>query len=556
MPEIARWTIELDKDGYVIQLNGLDSATLFAQNINRSVHPFIVSAPYDEKEMACHWEFIQPPRQLLFYSSSGSFIQNPTYYVTPETSKSLNELSLNVQLCPEVYSTQQIAWTTSNSAVATVDAITGTVTGVAYGNATITATYYSSSGCTTSNSYLLKVTPLPEGIFYISNKQTEKYMDSISAQLEDKDPLFMNELSRKKTQRWILEHEMGTLYSIKLDTEEGDYYLGLDRYWNEAGTAASVRIIETGSYIPMWEITTTSSGAYKIRYRYGDYYLQQKINEDGGFDTVYQNTYTVDQDYLDEWEFERVYSLSIQVYYDEYVDGYGADYDDGIANIEDQLEILKQTYWDQFRISIDIIGPTLIETYVNECPTFAETGECQCGDCANSTSPNVLMDYHHTNLRNIMYRMPLPQEPVDAVVLYIGHQTCNVRDGRHTVSMYYGLTNYKYNIIAMNNIKKYSTSQGAYIYNQVSCTKTLVHEIGHLFRAPDHYANSVQSTTDINASDREYAGLYDSECIFGEEKDLPNVAGNLIICEGCKADIIKNRHRFIDYASSSTVRGT
>ena len=30
----------------------------------------------------------------------------------------------------------------------------------------------------------------------------------------------------------------------------------------------------------------------------------------------------------------------------------------------------------------------------------------------------------------------------------------------------------------------------------------------------------------------------------------------MIICEGCKADIIKNRHRFIDYASSSTVRGT
>lgn len=74
---------------------------------------------------------------------------------------------------------------------------------------------------------------------------------------------------------------------------------------------------------------------------------------------------------------------------------------------------------------------------------------------------------------------------------------------------------------------------------------TVVHEFGHLYGAPDHYAGTTKSTEEIN---REYGSeLFERKCIYGEDRLQSEVANGLIICAGCRAEIMKNRNRYKHY---------
>ena len=79
-------------------------------------------------------------------------------------------------------------------------------------------------------------------------------------------------------------------------------------------------------------------------------------------------------------------------------------------------------------------------------------------------------------------------------------------------------------------------------YVAVGETKTLIHEFGHLYSAPDHYGQSQISTGEINSeTDGDH---FNSFCIYGEEKENPEVLENFTICDGCKARIIQNINKF------------
>ena len=73
--------------------------------------------------------------------------------------------------------------------------------------------------------------------------------------------------------------------------------------------------------------------------------------------------------------------------------------------------------------------------------------------------------------------------------------------------------------------------------NNHSELKTILHEIGHWYGVKDHYGGDVDSTDSIDP-DKNLG--YSKDCIYGENKENENVAGNLILCDGCKNIIQKN----------------
>lgn len=67
---------------------------------------------------------------------------------------------------------------------------------------------------------------------------------------------------------------------------------------------------------------------------------------------------------------------------------------------------------------------------------------------------------------------------------------------------------------------------------------TVVHEVGHWLKAPDHYGSSGElSTDDINVGKE--GNPFNRACIYGEDRDKDPAQTNLIICQGCKNEIMK-----------------
>ena len=69
--------------------------------------------------------------------------------------------------------------------------------------------------------------------------------------------------------------------------------------------------------------------------------------------------------------------------------------------------------------------------------------------------------------------------------------------------------------------------------SELSERKTILHEIGHWFGVPDHY----QAPVDPN-------GPYSDLCIYGTERENTVVLNNMVICEGCIAQIRANASKF------------
>lgn len=141
VPASSLQTIELDETGYVLQQYGDDSNTLYAPNIGRSVHPYIVSAPYDEEIINCHWSFHKiedaPDQAVLHDTSPSNLYNHVSETLIPGQTKTMDELGLSAAYCSGTSISQEFVWSTSDSDIVEVDATTGTITRVTNGTVTI-----------------------------------------------------------------------------------------------------------------------------------------------------------------------------------------------------------------------------------------------------------------------------------------------------------------------------------------------------------------------------------------------------------------------------------
>ena len=557
IPIRFRWEIRANERGYVIQWYGQSDGILAAEEPSGSSLPYVMGDSPNSGS-AIEWEFIEAPEQILFYNASGAFEQNPVRYIAPEQVLPLAELGLDLMLCPDFSATQQIDWTTSDDDIADIYSSDGEVVGISYGECTITATY-TKDGHTISNSYTLKVAPLPEGEYFISNRESENLIDS-EWNVDDipEQPYLNSDFNGMRPPKWMLVHVEEDKYHILMDnleTENNLFYLAPSAEQNlEADTTIKIYPVTEESEIPCWTIGVTEDSTYTIKNAKNETLCIQQVMTDEENGTELRQVTVTNEDNYDEWVFERANSLRIQVYFDSYVHAYDPGVGHGVDVIEDNhLAVTQKYYWEQFRVSIDFLGPTYLATYYLECPNKNMKGECECSndsECQNSGDINNLSQHHHTNISNILLRVPVPQDPVDLSVLFIGHPTCYVSPEVHLWRSFKGLIMKEYGLIAVNNVGFCKCNPRGdcicggildeLVYSVQSSTKTLIHEIGHLFGAVDHYGNGlhdVPSSDYMNKLDANHNKNYCENCIYGENKETQIVLAEFMLCEECRKNI-------------------
>ena len=131
-----------------------------------------------------------------------------------------------------------------------------------------------------------------------------------------------------------------------------------------------------------------------------------------------------------------------------------------------------------------------------------------------------------------MLRITPPDMTQTFRMAYIGHPTCLVGDdGKHR-GAYLGLTYPARGLITITNFDSLESE-----------IKTMVHEFGHLYDAPDHYGiGDVPTTTQYKIQTGDYR--FNENCIYGDNKEDESVLSNLTICDGCRAVIEQNSKNY------------
>ncbi|MBQ7355732.1 MAG: RICIN domain-containing protein [Clostridia bacterium] len=426
--------------------------------------------------------------------------------------------------------TGSVTWSIRDTNIATVSS-TGLVTGISQG-----VTYLSANVDGTYLTVTIKVGALEEGTYFIGNKGSGKYMDLEGAASADGTPIQQWTFHGGIQSRWIITMESYNYYSIRCAYT--NKYIGVE----DSSTSGSAAIKQYSSVANQkgrqWSITVTSSGAYRFTPRTATYMalsLPTTGTNDDGTDLV-QLGYVNDTNYRDEWV---VYSLNQQVNLDiMYDNAYLSRYPDAYNQLINQLVALQQVYIENFGIFVNYDTPAIFSSYADSNCTASHTSTCNHvgnSSCANSgwDSSNMLVyqSYHHNNIYNNLLRISFPNMSSTTRMVFFGRECCASIDGAHYSHPYYGLTYYNLGLISITNFISLESE-----------LKTIVHEFGHLYFAPDHYGGSTQTTAEIKISSGD--SRYSENCIYGENKDEPDIIENLTICEGCKAQIAANFARF------------
>ena len=223
-------------------------------------------------------------------------------------------------------------------------------------------------------------------------------------------------------------------------------------------------------------------------------------------------------------------TINVELLYDQ---AYNNRFSGASAKILREANILKNKYATEFGINVNFSTPTTFYSYADSYCTTSPYSLCTHVDnysCENSLQ-SVLKSYHHTNIFNMLYRIPRPNLSEFVTLAFIGHNNCVVSGNSHITNPYYGLCNFAIGVMSITNFS-----------SEAQETKTFVHEFGHLYNVEDHYGNGTKTTTEIIQATGNTG--YNRNCIYGENKDQEDIYTNLIICDGCASLIIANKDKF------------
>ena len=152
--------------------------------------------------------------------------------------------------------------------------------------------------------YTLQVTELPNGTYYLKNKQTERNADIENQSMSDGTQIHQWEFHGGKSQRWEFRHLGDGYYSVKSDNASTPYYLGVS---GDSSAYDAAVVLRTGSLTSgmKWKISVTQSGAYKITPRTGE--ANNRVLAIGAYQTnmdginIQQRNYVEDENFKDEW---------------------------------------------------------------------------------------------------------------------------------------------------------------------------------------------------------------------------------------------------------------
>ena len=169
--------------------------------------------------------------------------------------------------------------------------------------------------------YTLQVTELPNGTYYLKNKQTERNADIENQSMSDGTQIHQWEFHGGKSQRWEFRHLGDGYYSVKSDNASSAYYMGVK---NDSSALDADIVLRTGSLTSgmKWKVEKLSDGAYKIIPKTGesrDYVLAAGTSVAVNGYKLVQGDYIDNDSYRDEWMLYCSYngSVTLDVTYDQ-----------------------------------------------------------------------------------------------------------------------------------------------------------------------------------------------------------------------------------------------
>ena len=541
VPDCTKWTIEWSSAGYVFKKGGASAYTLQVENASEELNANVAASAYGSSS-GCKWNLeavTNPPAGVLLYNTETGYpLFTPKKYAAPQEQRTLSDMSMTVAVYSGSTISQWVIWTVEGDLIASVNANTGAVTGKKGGTATLTARRYLNGSYKTAQ-YTLQVTELPNGTYYLKNKQTERYADIKNQSMSDGTQIHQWEFHGGKSQRWEFRHLGDGYYSVKSDNASSAYYMGVK---NDSSALDADIVLRTGSLTSgmKWKVEKLSDGAYKIIPKTGesrDYVLAAGTSVALNGYKLVQGDYIDNDSYRDEWLLYCSYngSVTLDVTYDQ---AYMNRYYDYSSRVDGAIKKLQEKYLTEFGIWIEHNSCGSFNSYADTYCSTAYDFSCNhagTDSCVNSSlfsdGSTDLKPYHHNNILNIMLRIPFPTNDHTVKMALIGHETCAIVGGVHRENPYYGLT---FPSIGLMTITNFSSKSGE--------IKTIIHEFGHLYSAPDHYGGIAESTLDIIA--RTGDSRFNKSCIYGEDKEEEYVLANFTICEGCKAIISSNAERY------------
>ena len=144
------------------------------------------------------------------------------------------------------------------------------------------------------------VVNLPEGTYYLRNKQVGFYADIKGPTMTAGQTIHQWRFNGNRSQKWIFDSVGGGYYTIKSDNSSSAFYLGVK---NDANSKNAEIVLRTGTITNgmKWKITRTTSGAYRLTPKTGDWALATSTSaQETGYKLI-QGEYAYNDSYRDEW---------------------------------------------------------------------------------------------------------------------------------------------------------------------------------------------------------------------------------------------------------------
>lgn len=297
----AEWTIDLCGPGYFIKNNGDDEKTLNLAGDGTELDGNVIAGmQYAEDKYM--WTFydasVLPTGVILYDTVTGERVTNSPKYITPGDSKTLFDMNL----CAVTYPTynQPITWTSNRTNIATVDSSTESVTAIRHGTSTIIGTLSDEE----ATGFIVSVPPIPEGIYFLCNKQTGYYADIENHNLTNGTKVVQHQFLGGGTQKLTFTHDGDGYYTIDIE----GHYLSVKNKSINANENVEIyvgwgSVLNEATY---WKISVTESGAFKLAPKEAEhlgYVLATSTSNQTNSAGLVQKAYTNDTNYCDEWRF-------------------------------------------------------------------------------------------------------------------------------------------------------------------------------------------------------------------------------------------------------------
>lgn len=428
---------------------------------------------------------------------------------------------------------------------ASINPQNGLAIGLQYGTATISVAEIDSGGMYKEyHSSSLHIVP-SNGAYYIGNKELLEYV-SLQSESTAMIRMYIRKFSTNDIEKWYITRAADNPGYVYLISAYSGMYMVTDNT-----NATTVRQVSLPSDYTLWKIETSNEGNMVFKCKGTEasglvLTVASNGNSPSSESPLSMAVYSNNSNYLDEWMIYsfNAYTVNLSVLYDY---SYNNRFTEAKERIENQISILQRKYLEEFGILVNVSSPALFASYVNTYCTTNPTQVCShttndnCDNSVTCTDGTILFgELHHNNVYNMLLHTPLTDMSESLRLVYLGHDNCvmstvtenGATEKRH-VSGDLTVLGLAYTKLGLCGVMNFGTPANE--------TKTMLHEFGHLYGVDDHYGGNGKTTQDLILEGK--TG-YSEYCIYGENRNSPEVLENYTICDGCKALIESNYNRY------------